>query len=207
MTRIKICGITNFDDARSAINMGVDAIGFVFAESPRQISPEIAGNIIDRLPPIISRVGVFVDKPVEEVVEIALKCHLTYVQLHGNESIEYMNQLMYPAVKSFRIKDESDLEKVIKYQSKYVLLDSYVADQPGGTGETFDWAVANRAKAFSHVILSGGLNPENITDALDAVQPYGVDVSSGIEASPGKKDKEMMQKFIEEVRAWDSRQN
>lgn len=207
MTRIKICGITNFDDARSAINMGADAIGFVFAKSPRQISPEIAGNIIDRLPPMISRVGVFVDEAVDEVLNIALKCHLTYVQLHGDESIEYMNQLLYPTVKSFRIKEEADLETVIKYQKKYVLLDSYVEDQPGGTGQSFDWAIAERAKAFSHVILSGGLNAENIVDALDTVKPYGVDVSSGIESKPGKKDKALMQQFIKEVRLWDSRQN
>lgn len=207
MTRIKICGITNFDDARSAISLGADAIGFVFADSPRQISPGIAGNIIDRLPPMISRVGVFVDETVETVMKVAAKCHLTYVQLHGQESIEYMNQLIYPTVKSFRIKEEADLETVIKYQQKYVLLDSYVENQPGGTGQTFDWELARRAKAFSHIILSGGLDCENVTEALDEVQPYGVDVSSGVESSPGKKDNDLMRKFIEEVHLWDSRQN
>ncbi len=205
MTRIKICGITNVADALAACEHGADAIGFVFARSPRQISPERAREIIRTLPPFITTVGVFVDEPEVRVREIARFCALDAVQLHGNESPDYVAGLSVPAIKSFRVKDNSIIDRIHQFNLKWFLLDTYVPDTAGGSGRTFDWAIAADAARTGQMILAGGLTADNVATALSAVRPYAVDVSSGVELAPGKKDHDKIQQFIHEVRTWDYR--
>lgn len=192
-----MCGITNSEDAQAAIESGADALGFVFAKSPRRVTKEQARDIIKNLPPFVSFVGVFVDERVEVIQEIGGFCHIGTVQLHGNEPPSCLNHLEgYKIIKAFRIKEESDLMPLGDYQPHAFLLDSYVKDVMGGTGVPFKWDIARAAHKYGAVILSGGLTPENIREAIRVVKPYAVDVSSGVESSPGKKDKLLMKRFI-----------
>jgi phosphoribosylanthranilate isomerase len=204
MTRIKICGITNLEDALMAAELGANTIGFVFAESPRQIRPEIAQQIISSLPPSINKAGVFVDEKAETVEYIIKFCRLTEIQLHGNESKEYLDSISIPSIKAFRVKNENILDQIESFNIKRFLLDSFHDSKAGGTGKSFEWGIARKASKLGKVILSGGLTPVNIVSALEAVKPYGVDVSSGVESHPGKKDHDKMQQFIKEVRNWDN---
>lgn len=203
MTRIKTCGITNKIDAFNASTLGVDMLGFVFyRKSGRYVDPLAAEDIIDELPESIAKVGVFVDEPAGSVRSIAEGAGLDTVQLHGNETPEYCAGLKkdYRVIKAFRLRDRSDLARINDYDADYYLLDTYRPDVAGGTGEAFDWKILKDFEFLRPVILSGGLTPRNVGRAIAEVVPYGVDVSSGIEKSPGKKDIDLMKKFVEEVR-------
>jgi phosphoribosylanthranilate isomerase len=203
MVRIKICGITNLEDARLAADMRAHALGFIFyPKSPRSVRPEVAREIIDNLPPFIMTVGVFVDEEAAMVRGIAETAGLDWVQLHGKESPEYCRSLGRRVIKGFRIKDPSSLALLPDYRGSVqaFLLDTYMAGTAGGTGETFDWALAIRAGELGPIILAGGLTPANVAPAIQAAQPAAVDVASGVEAEPGKKDPEKLKKFFEAVK-------
>ncbi len=206
MIKIKICGITNKEDALWAVNLKVDALGFILADSPRRVRPEIVQGIIELVPPFISSVGVFVNEDRKKVKEIAESCGLTTLQFHGEESPSYCQGFKQKIVKAFRVKDKSVLKKAAQYQNKVdaYLLDTYSAFTYGGTGKTFDWSITKEIKEFGlPIILSGGLNPENIREAISEVEPYGVDVSSGVEERPGKKNMEKLINFVRIVRETD----
>jgi len=204
MTRIKICGLTNIDDAGMAAELGADAVGFVFSDSPRHIEPETARSISLALPPFITKVGVFVNENIEIVKNIIDYCRLDVVQLHRYpESVS----LPVPIIRAFRVKTEGIFDEIKKLNVEYFLMDTYDRELSGGTGRSFDWSIARKATEFGKVILAGGLNHHNIIDALTTVRPYAVDVSSGVEKNAGQKDHRKMQLFINEVRNWDSRIN
>ncbi|MCM8779102.1 MAG: phosphoribosylanthranilate isomerase [Candidatus Omnitrophica bacterium] len=207
MVRIKICGITNAEDAQIAVNLGAHALGFVFAKSPRKISPEKAQEIIIKLPPFIFSVGVFVNEEAEKIKQIIELCKLNALQLHGEESPKFCQEFRtrVKVIKAFRIKDERDLQVLLRYDVDAYLLDAFSPTVYGGTGKTFDWDLAIKAKKILRnrpLILSGGLNPQNVKGAIEKVKPYAVDVSSGLEKSPGKKDKVLLEKFIQSVKAF-----
>lgn len=206
-TRIKICGITNMADAEKAVELGADAIGFVFADSTRKITPSDAREISLGLPPFISRIGVFVNEEIKTIKELYEYCQLDVVQLHGDEDSQYLNSLSIPFIKAFRVNGNEVLRQIKQFGLKYFLLDTFDKKLSGGTGKSFDWLVANQAAKYGKIILSGGLNPDNIRDALDTVNPYAVDISSGVEKSPGQKDYRKMELLINEVHKWDSRIN
>ena len=196
MVKVKICGITDIGDALLATEYGADALGFAFAPSPRQVTIEQAREIIDHLPPFITKVGVFVNHPLDRVREIMTLCSLDIAQLHGSENPEYCQSLFPKVIKSFRVKEEATLEYLPRYKVNAYLLDAYQADLKGGTGHSFDWAIAQKAKEYGLIVLSGGLNPDNVQKAVTMVRPYAVDVSSGVEAEPGKKDGAKLYSFI-----------
>jgi len=196
MIKVKVCGITNLEDAAVSAEYGADAIGLVFAPSPRQVTPAHAQNIVRCLPPRVLKVGVFADHNLAEVKYIMAQCDLDFAQLHGSESPEYCTALKTKAIKAFRVKDESLLQSIRQYHTCAYLLDSYSPDAGGGTGHTFNWDIAIRAREFGKIILSGGLTPDNVAEAISRVQPAAVDVSSGVESSPGKKDHGKLRAFI-----------
>jgi phosphoribosylanthranilate isomerase len=207
MVRIKICGITNEKDALWAVNMGADYIGFNFYKnSPRKISPELAAQIIEKLPPFTQPVGVFVNEEMKKVKRIAEKCRLNLVQVHGEETPEYCRELQAQSpklkiIKAFRIRNKESLEGMEIYTVDYYLLDSYVPGVEGGTGEIFNWDLAVEAKQFGKpIFLAGGLTPDNVVQAIEKVKPYGVDVASGVEKTPRRKDYDLMREFINRVR-------
>jgi phosphoribosylanthranilate isomerase len=202
MTRVKICGITDIDDAMAAVDFGADALGFVFFKgSPRYVTPEQASSIIRELPPFITTVGVFVDEPVREIEKIVAATCLDIVQLHGDESPEAC-QASRRIVKAIRVKSIDSLEplKTFKGHVSAFLLDAYAPDALGGTGLKFNWDIAIEAKSFGRIILAGGLTPENVREAVRHVRPHGVDVSSGVERIKGRKDHEKMKLFIERAK-------
>jgi len=198
--RIKICGITRYEDARTAANLGADALGFIFySQSPRYISPANAAAITKKLPPFVSKVGVFVDEDPNRVLEAARIAGIDTVQLHGNESPEYCASIPLPVVKVFSIRDNFDVSVIAAYKSSAagILLDTWDSERRGGSGSTFDWSIANRACDISDtLILSGGLGPSNIREAVETVRPYAVDVNSGVEISPGVKSPYKMRDVI-----------
>ena len=200
--RIKICGMTNAEDAVGAAELGADAVGFVFAPSPRQVSAEKAREIIMALPPFIQTVGVFVDEDPGKVTSIADSCCLDMLQFHGKESAAYCRRFAQRVIKALRVKDQDRLEGCSDYSGVVaaLLLDTYVPDRYGGTGLTFDWNLARQAKRYGRIILAGGLNPDNVAAAISAVRPYAVDASSGLEKEAGVKDHEKMARFIQAVR-------
>lgn len=199
MIRIKVCGITNIEDALAAQALGADAIGMVFAKSPRRVEKEQAREIVQALPPFVHLVGVFVDEEKSVIEDIADFCRLTVLQFHGSESPEYCAGFGRLVIKAFRISQREDIERLKPYQGKVsaFLLDTYHPVFAGGTGQAFDWDMAKEAGKIGPIILAGGLNPDNIGAAIRAVKPYAVDVSSGVEMSPGKKDHDKMRLFIE----------
>ncbi|MCK4248688.1 MAG: phosphoribosylanthranilate isomerase [Candidatus Omnitrophica bacterium] len=204
MIKIKICGITNLEDAQLAVESGADSIGFVFTKSPRRISPLDAGLIIKEIPLSVDTVGVFVDETLQELDEIIRISHINTIQLHGLESPEYCSNFKskVKVIKTFRVKDKEFLQKMSAYKTDNFLLDTYISGQPGGTGKVFDWNLAaTAARKYPNIILAGGLNPDNICEALNSVKPYGVDVSTGIEACPCKKDPVLLKEFIARVRS------
>ncbi|MCD5401734.1 phosphoribosylanthranilate isomerase [candidate division NPL-UPA2 bacterium] len=202
MTRVKICGLTNLEDALAAAELGADALGFVFAESPRRISLERAAEIVRSLPPFLTCVGLFVDELPEMVREAIKECRLNALQFHGTESPDYCRQFMIKTIKAFRLRNENSLETIPHYRVDAYLLDTYVEGIPGGTGESFNWDLALRARELGRpIILAGGLKPDNVAEAIGRVKPYGVDVSTGVEAEPGKKDYKKMKEFIKIVRS------
>jgi len=199
---IKVCGITNSEDALAAAELGADAIGFVFAPSPRQVSPEVAREIIQTLPPLVRTVGVFVDENPERVASITDLCDLDLLQFHGKETVSDCKRFGRRVIKAIRVKDEDDLEVCSEYVDvvEAFLLDTYVAGQSGGTGITFDWSIAHNARKYGRIILAGGLSPDNVAAAIRMAEPYAVDASSGLEQRPGVKDHDKMARFIQAVR-------
>jgi phosphoribosylanthranilate isomerase len=197
-TRVKICGITNLADAQVAAKAGADALGFVFYEkSPRFISMKTAAEISRALPPFIIRVGVFVDPSEELVLKTVAECGLTLLQFHGDEPPEFCAQFGLMSMKAFRIHGIESLKELPKYKTDAWLLDAYSSDTLGGTGGVFNWDLAVEAQKLGRpVFLAGGLTPENIAEAIQKVRPFGVDVSSGVESSPGKKDHTKVRAFI-----------
>jgi phosphoribosylanthranilate isomerase len=199
---VKICGVTTVEDARDAALLGADAIGLNFHPgSPRCISPETAMRIIDKLPPFVSAVGVFVNYENPEALEdFAASIRLDAVQLHGGESPDYCSVISrVKVIKALRVGDRFRVESMGHYAVSAFLLDAYSRTAFGGTGTVFEWSRAAGANAFGRVVLAGGLNPENVGAGIDELHPYAVDVSSGVETKPGKKDYEKMRRFIEAV--------
>ncbi len=194
---VKICGITNLEDAQHAVYCKADAVGFIFYESSdRYIPPQEAAVIVSRLPDHVSKVGVFVEADERYVHEVATKVQLSAVQLYGNEGADDLIGYETSVIKVFRIKPDFDVEVMQNYVVDAFLLDTHSETRYGGTGRTFDWNIAVKAKEYGRIILSGGLTPDNIEAAVRFVQPYGVDVSSGVESSPGKKDPNKVRDFI-----------
>jgi len=206
MVQVKICGITRWVDAEAAVESGADALGFVFAKSPRRITPEKAREIIRRMPPFVTTVGVFVNELPSKIHEIMNFCSLDLVQLHGHETLNTCADLAPRVIKAFRVQGEETLARIAPYKEhvRAVLLDTYRKGEKGGTGKTFDWRIARKAKEIGiPVVLSGGLGPENIREALERVNPSAIDISSGIESKPGIKDHEKIDGFMKKVRAFE----
>lgn len=204
MTRVKVCGITNLEDAWTAIEAGTDALGFVFVpNTPRYIEPDDANAIMRQIPPLVTTIGLFVNAGSTQIRDVATNCRLDAIQLHGNESPELCHSLNLKIIKAFRIKESEPLNILSKFQVDAYLLDTYVKGKLGGTGKTFDWNLAYRAKKYGQIILAGGLNPSNVSTAINQVKPYAVDVSSGVEAEPGRKDPKKVRDFIRTVRETD----
>ncbi|HKQ37234.1 MAG TPA: phosphoribosylanthranilate isomerase [Verrucomicrobiae bacterium] len=201
--RIKICGITSIEDAVAAVNAGADALGFMFYErSPRRISMDMAAAIKNALPPFVVKVGVFADAT-ENVVRSAALCGLNVLQFHGNETPEFLKRFSPTAtIKAFRVQNAASLAMLPTYNTSSWLLDSYTPAQLGGTGTTFNWDLAIQARKLGRpIILAGGLTPENVADAIRKVRPYAVDVSSGVEFAPGKKDPAKIAAFIQAAKS------
>jgi len=196
--KVKICGITNLEDALAAVQAGADAIGFIFFEkSPRFIPVEEAAKIRRFINPFVHIVGVFVDPTYTFAREVIERVELDFIQFHGNESPELCRLFGEKAIKAFRVKNDFSPETCRLYENMVWLLDTYSQSTHGGTGMTFDWKIATQVKALNpNIILSGGLTPENVAEAINIVRPLAVDVSSGVEISPGKKDKDKIKKFI-----------
>lgn len=184
-----------------AVEAGADALGFVFhPPSPRNVTPDKAAGIIAQLPPFIQCIGLFVDQPPEKVNQTVTHCRLDLVQLHGDESPDYCKLVKSRIIKAIRVKDRINLENMRIYQVSAFLLDAWSPQAHGGTGVTFDWELAVAASGKGRIILAGGLTPENVADAVRTVKPYAVDVSSGVEISPGKKDPEKILEFVKRAK-------
>lgn len=200
---VKICGITNIADALVATEAGADALGFMFYDqSPRHIAIDSAAAIARQLPPYVVKVGVFVNAPADLVQRVSGECGLNLLQFHGEESPEYCVQFGLMNMKAFRIRDGETLKELSQFPTDAWLLDAFSADQWGGTGKSFNWALAAEAKKWGRpIFLAGGLTPENVAQAVKTVQPYAVDVSSGVESAPGKKDPRKIQEFVRNAKS------
>jgi len=197
MIKVKICGITNMDDALHAAACGADALGFVFyAKSPRCVTPEAAREIIVGLPPFVTAVGLFVNEEPSRIRQVAAFCGLDVLQLHGDETPQDCLLPPHRVVKALRVKDEASLTSLGDYAVSALLLDAWVGGTYGGTGHRFNWDLAASAAAARRIILAGGLTPDNVAEAVRTVRPYGVDVSSGVESVPGCKDPAKVEAFI-----------
>jgi phosphoribosylanthranilate isomerase len=201
--KVKICGITNLADALAAVEAGADALGFMFYEqSPRHVSPPTAADIIRQLPPFVMKAGVFVNAPEDFVLRAIGGCGLNLLQFHGEETPEYCVQFGLMSMKAFRIRNAESLRALPDFPTDAWLLDAFVAGKAGGTGESFGWDLAIEAKKFGRpIFLAGGLTPGNVAEAVRKVQPFGVDVSSGVEAAPGKKEHRKMCAFIQAAKS------
>lgn len=208
MVRVKICGITNIEDALASCEYGADAIGFIFhRKSPRFVDPDTAREIVKAIPPFVTTVGVFVDEDAGTINDIVKTVGLQVVQLHGNEPPEFCKNIKGKIIKTFRIKgarvinigrgEQGVNKEMERYNVSAYLLDTYKEDVEGGTGITFNWGVARDAAKAGKIILAGGLTPENVQQAINIAMPYAVDVSSGVEERPGKKDLKKVMEFIE----------
>jgi phosphoribosylanthranilate isomerase len=207
-TKVKICGITNLRDARAAVAAGADFLGFIFyRKSPRYIPPSKARRLIACLPRTVRKVGVFVNEDKERVKAVASSCGLDMVQFHGTETPAYVNAFKAcRVIKAVRVKGRRSLEGLDKYRADFFLLDTFRKGRFGGTGATFAWKVlAPLAKKKVNIIVSGGLTPENVGGLLRVFRPYGVDVSSGVEKAPGKKDHGLVKRFIDAVKGFEGR--
>ncbi|TAN37944.1 MAG: phosphoribosylanthranilate isomerase [Nitrospirae bacterium] len=204
MVKVKICGITNQEDAKAAVDAGADALGFVFVkESPRYIPPRDAADIIRILPPFVTTVGVFVNEPVSTVEDIVSATGIDLLQLHGEETPGTCRAFKRNVLKAIRVKSLESLDAVMDYKDLVAafLLDTYSKELHGGTGQVFNWDIALEAKQFGRIILSGGLTPDNVIEAVRYVKPYAVDVSSGVELSKGRKEHAKVRLFIERARS------
>ncbi len=201
---IKICGITNADDAFHAASLGANALGFIFSKnSPRYVSPQTVEEITPFLPPFIQLVGVFVDAEKAEIEETMQRCRLDVVQLHGQETPEFCLRMNRRVIKAFRVAEPEDVEALAQYQGMIsaALLDTKVKNMEGGSGKIFDWGLALKAKEYDiPIILAGGINSGNIKKAIQLVNPYAIDLSSGVESSPGRKDYNKMRDIIQLAR-------
>jgi phosphoribosylanthranilate isomerase len=203
--KVKVCGITNAKDAFAAVEAGADALGFIFYEkSPRYVVPAVAASIIAELPPLVTPVGVFVNEGMAAVRSIMDTCGLAMAQLHGDENVSYCRELARPAMKALRLTDRRSLLALAEYQGRGgvrgFVLDTFSELAYGGTGQTNDWGLAADVAKSTPILLAGGLTPGNVTEAIRTVRPYGVDVSSGVESVPGKKDHAKMRAFLDAVR-------
>jgi phosphoribosylanthranilate isomerase len=199
MVKVKVCGIKEPEDARVAAAAGADAVGLVFAESPRRVSVEQAREIASALPDDILKVGVFVDEDLDEVLRIAREVGLDYAQLHGDESPEEVAAVRdsrVGVIKAIRVRDEGSLEAMEKYDADLFMLDAYSEKARGGTGACFDWGLAKAVRGYANILVSGGLSPENVREAIEFFEPYGVDASSSLEERPGKKNGELVRRFV-----------
>ncbi len=194
MTRVKICGLTNLADALAAVEAGADALGFVLAKSPRRVTPVQVREIVEKLPPLVSTVGVFVDTPLEEVAAIKAGCGLDWVQLHGSHGQEQLAELGPRVIKVLAVGGQAPDPH--DYPGARLLLDTAVAGRSGGTGQTFDWSLAVELARRRPIILAGGLNAGNVAQAVTIVKPFAVDVCSGVEKEPGRKDHEQIRSFV-----------
>lgn len=214
MVKVKVCGITRIEDARLAVDAGVWAVGFVFVQnSPRFITPQKAAEIIENLPSDIEKVGVFVNSTLDDVAKIAAATGITIIQLHGEEPPDYCGKIAEmtgkKVIKAFRVAKEWGIDTINSYKScvSYILLDSYSDAMHGGTGKTFDWEIAKRAKNFGiPLILAGGLTPDNIMNAYEEVKPFGLDLSSGVEQSKGIKSPELLLKLKSAIQSHKAKQ-
>lgn len=198
---IKICGLREPEHAVKAAASGADLLGFVFAQSPRQVTPEQAQKITREIPGEVKKVGVFVDEDLDVVNDIVSFCGLDLVQLHGSESPGYCEKISCPVIKAFRVKDSTYLDEIKVYRdlAEFLLLDTYVPGVHGGTGKTFDWSLAQAASELGKVIMAGGLTPENVALAVKTANPFGIDVSGGVETK-GVKDMAKIELFIKQAR-------
>jgi len=202
-TRIKVCGMTRAEDVCHAAAAGVDAVGFIFVpESPRMVEPEEVREMVRRLPPFVAAVGVFVDEEPERVNHIVRFCGLNVVQLHGGEGPDACRQVEAPVIKAFRVGDDLAAADLARFRGVVAgfLLDTYVENLAGGTGKVFDWSRVERLAPPGPVILAGGLGPENVAQAVRSVRPYAVDVNSGVETAPGRKDALAIDRVVRAVR-------
>lgn len=200
--KIKICGITNREDAEASVEAGADALGFVFyTQSPRSIEPAVAQRIIAQLPPFILSVGVFVNHEQETIRNIFDQCGLAFAQLHGDETPAFCESLGRPVLRALRLRDRGSLLALAEYKGrmgvKGFVVDAFSSEAYGGTGQTVDWSLAHEVARAAPILLAGGLTPNNVQEGIEQVQPYGVDVSSGVEKSPGKKDHEKIRAFTQ----------
>jgi phosphoribosylanthranilate isomerase len=205
MVKVKICGITNREDAQAAVEAGADALGFVmYKKSPRWVEPAVARAIIAELPPFVLPIGVFVNEEANTVRKLVDECGLALAQLHGDENASYCQQLARPALKALRLKDRGSFLALAEFQGRAgvrgFLIDAFSDQAYGGTGQTVDWTLAAEVARTIPILLAGGLTPSNVAEAVRLVRPYGVDVSSGVELSPGKKDHVKVRAFIEAAR-------
>jgi phosphoribosylanthranilate isomerase len=199
MVFTKVCGITNPGDAREAADVGADAIGLIFARSPRRVDVEEARGISIALPDDILKVGVFVDADPEQVLRTAREVGLDLAQLHGDETPETASAIRgagLPVMKAVRVRNAEALKTLRGYEADLFLLDAWSARARGGTGETFDWELAKSVKGHDNIVISGGLSPENVREAIEFFEPYGVDASSSLEERPGEKDGERVRRFV-----------
>lgn len=196
--RIKICGITKTADALAAVEAGADALGFIFYEkSPRFVSLQTVAEISKKIPPFTMRVGVFVNAPEDFIRRAMAECGLTMLQFHGDESPEFCLRFGIMSMKAFRVHGPETLAEIPQYQTDAYLLDAYSSTTLGGTGEKFNWSLAVEAQKFGKpIFLAGGLTPENVAEAIRQVRPFAVDVSSGVESVPGKKDHAKVRAFL-----------
>jgi phosphoribosylanthranilate isomerase len=199
MTLVKVCGITNPGDARVAADAGADAVGFIFAESPRRVDVDEARRISIALPENMMRVGVFVDEEPAEVLSIVREVGLDLVQLHGDEvpeTVAVLREAGVKVMKALRVESAATLEALDEYEADLFLLDAYSTRARGGTGERFDWGVAKSLKGRDNIVVSGGLGPENVREAVEFFEPFGVDASSSLEDGPGRKNGELVRRFV-----------
>ena len=206
MTKIKFCGITRLDDAELAVSAGAWAVGLIFwPGSPRRCELDVATQVASALKRRAEVAGVFVNATLDNVIQTADAVGLTMLQFHGDEGPAYCAEAARRSgckvIKAARVRSGADVQALASFHTDYHLLDSYIAGMPGGTGETFSWEIARAHRGRVPVILSGGLTPGNVTDAIAAVRPYAVDVASGVEVSPGRKDPDKLTAFAEAVRS------
>lgn len=197
--KAKICGITNIEDAKICAELGADAIGFIFyKKSKRYVEPNIVKEIITQLPPFLIKVGVFVNEDINVVNSIAQEVGVNIIQLHGDESPEYLKDVNLPVIKAFRVNDEFDFSKLDNYENCSFLFDSFHKDEYGGTGLKFNWnEIPNKIR--KKIILAGGISEENVEEIYRDIKPYAIDISSSVEVSPGKKDHKELQKLFEKL--------
>ena len=200
--KIKVCGMTSLEDTLVAVEAGADAVGFIFyKKSQRSVTIKTVCEIVDKLPPFVDAIGIFVNESAEQINKIADRCKLDRVQLHGDETPAFCKKIRRRVIKAIRVKDIQSLKKLSDFPVSGFLLDTFSEEQRGGTGKVFDWNLVHPAKKYGAVILAGGLTPNNVRQAIHRVKPYGVDVCSGVESQPGIKDHKKVKAFIKNAKA------